>query len=382
MQEQRIRPLFQVIGLALIGVLWVIVLFFVANFTNAYIERLAILIGINIILTVALNLSNGFTGVFSLGHIGFMAIGAYTGALFTLPPSLKGPAMLPGLPSWFAAIDLSVLPDPVALLIAIIAGGTVAAVVAAIVGLPLMRLKGHYVAVATMGFLIIVHVVIQQADQITRGARGMAGIPPYDIYWLVWIFVAITLYVAWRVVRSPYGRAMMAVRENDLAAQSVGVNILRSRNVAFVVSAFFTAMGGVLWAHLITSVAPSAFYFVETFAIITMLVVGGMGSISGSVMGAAILTIIPELLRQFESGVQIGPIQLPEMYGSAQIVLGVAFILVMIFRRQGIMGTREVVPGAWIQRLLQPSKGQPAMATSAEGSAGAANPGAHSDVQK
>lgn len=359
MQEMTAKPLHHALGLGIVALLWLIVLVLVTQFTNLYVERLVVLVGINMILTIALNLSNGFTGVFSLGHIGFMGIGAYWGALLLLPSSLKSQELLPGLPAFIANLDMGGMPDLVAISIAMISAGALCAFIASVIGLPFMRLKGHFVAVATLGFLVIVRTILVEWDTVTRGARGLPGIPNIDIYWFTWVWVALTIYIVWRVTRSPYGRAMMAVRENELAAQSVGVDVLRARIIAYSVSAFFTAAAGVLFAVLLSAVAPVNFYFVITFNIIVMLVVGGMGSISGSVMGALIMTVVPEVLRTVESGMTIGGIQLPATYGLAQIVVGIIFILLMIFRRQGIMGTKELVPGRWIARLFGPPKEQP-----------------------
>lgn len=368
MQETRVKPLHHALGLGIVAVGWFIVLMLVSQFTNAYVERLVVLVGIYMILTVALNLSNGFTGVFSLGHIGFMAIGGYWGTLMLLPPPLKNQGLLPDLPPSIANLNMGVMPDLVAVTIAMISGGLIAAFIAFVIGLPFMRLKGHFVAVATMGFLIIIRTILVEWDTVTRGARGLSGVPNFNIYWFVWAWVLITIYVVWRVTRSPYGRAMMAVRENELAAQSVGVDVLRARIIAYTVSAFLTAAAGVLFAVLLSAIAPVNFYWIITFQVIVMLVVGGMGSISGSLMGALIMTVIPEVLRTVESGITIGGIELPATYGLAQIVIGVIFVLLMIFRRQGIMGTRELVPGRWIAKLFGAPREQQVPVTGNPGS--------------
>lgn len=343
---------YQALAMILLGLFVFIILFWVKNFVNLYVQRLLVLVAINIMLAVSLNLSSGFTGVFSLGHIGFMAIGAYTAALFTLPPSAKTPNQLPGLPEWLAQLDLSVYPDQISLLIATLCGVTLATVVAVLVSYPLMRLQGHYVAVATMGFLVVVHVVLLQWDSVTRGARGLSGIPSIDVYWTAWVWVILNIYTVWRIVRSPYGRGMIAVRENILAAQSIGVNVLSTRMLAFCVGAAFTAAAGSLKAHLITAISPSAFYFDLTFTIIIMVVIGGMGSISGSIIMATILTFIPELLRTIESGVTIAGIRLPEMYGASQITMGILFIIAIIYRRQGLFGTSELDLGGILERAV------------------------------
>jgi branched-chain amino acid transport system permease protein len=168
----------------------------------------------------------------------------------------------------------------------------------------------------------------------------------------------LTIYIVWRIVRSPYGRSLIAVRENEIAAQAMGVNVLRSRILAFVVSAFLTAVGGALYAHYLTSFSPAAFYFTQTFNFIIMLVIGGMGSITGSVVGASLVLLLSEFLRNAELGIQVGSLQVPPLYGLSQIVLAIVFILVIVFRRKGLMGDRELdLPSLWA-RLHRPRPAQ------------------------
>jgi branched-chain amino acid transport system permease protein len=203
-------------------------------------------------------------------------------------------------------------------------------------------LSGNYVAVATLGFLVIVHVVLINWTQFTRGARTFSGVLPYTTLLWVVVWLLITIYIVWRLIHSPYGRALIAVRENEIAAQAMGVNILGSRNLAFVISAFLTAVAGALYAHFLTSFSPAAFYFTLTFNVIIMLVLGGMGSITGSILGATTVVLLSEILRNAELGIQLGPIHIPPLYGLSQIILAVLFIVVIIFRRKGLMGDREL----------------------------------------
>jgi branched-chain amino acid transport system permease protein len=301
---------------------------------SSYIQRIVIGLCISIILVVSLNLSSGYTGIFSLGHVGFMAIGAYTAAILTLPLSLKV-AYLPDLPTWLENTQLSFLP-------ATIIAGFVAMLVALVIGFSIMRLTGPYVSVATLGFLVIVNVILINWDKMTRGARTFSGVPAYTNLWWVGIWTVITIYFVWRIVRSSYGRQMIATRDNFIAAQSIGINVLNMRLLAFCVSAFFTAVAGSLWAHFIQSFSPHAFLFVLTFSVITMLIVGGMGSISGSVIGAVIITVLSEVLRNAERGVNLGFVHLPPVYGASQILMAVIFILLIIYRPEGIMGKREL----------------------------------------
>lgn len=307
------------------------------NTLNNYYQRILAVVAINIILTVSLNLTNGFSGDFSLGHAAFMSIGAYTSALLTLPVMVKA-TMIPDLPRWLGE---TVVPFPVAT----VTGGVLAALVALVVGLPVLRLRGHYLAVATLGLMVIVRVLANNWISLTRGAKGINGLPPFTNLWWAYGWTVVTVYVIWRLVHSPYGRAMMAIREDELAARARGVRVLRTRLLAFAVGAFFAGVAGSLWGHLITAITPSSFSFLITFNVVVMLVVGGMGSISGSIVGATVMTLIPELLRRVETAVSVGG---HPLYGLSQIVLAIAVILVMIFRREGLLGGREL---AWPERF-------------------------------
>lgn len=315
---------------------------------SAYIQRVVVGLGISIILVVSLNLSNGFTGVFSLGHVGFMAIGAYTAAILTLPLTLKR-VNLPDLPGWLANVQLSFLP-------ATLIGAVLAMIVALLIGLSLMRLSGPYVAVATLGFLVIVQVVLVNWASMTRGSRTFSGVPSFTTLWWVWGWVVLTVYAIWRLVRSSYGRRMMAIRDNEIAAQSLGISVVHSRIIAFCVSAFFTAVAGSLWAHFILSFSPKAFYFVETFSIITMLVLGGSGSVSGSIVGAVFITVLSEVLRNAERGISIASFHIPPMYGASQILVAIVFIVVIIFWPKGLLGDREIHFNRLWSLLLPPKR--------------------------
>lgn len=298
-------------------------------------QGLAINFAIFVILVQALNLASGFTGVFSLGHIGFMAIGAYTASILTLPLATKA-EYLPNLPGWLAGVhlDMSVGPFPVGFLAATLIAGAVVMVVAGLVGAVLMRLSGHFVAVATLGFLVIVRVIIFNADDITRGSRTFSNVTPYTNLWWAWGWAAIAIYMAWRLKFSGFGRAMFAQKGDRWAARSIGISILRPRLVAFVAGAFLSAVAGSLYAHFITSFSPTVFYFDLTFRVITMLVVGGMGSVSGAVIGTALVLALAEALRRIEEATLL--------YGLGGILLAVFFISVIIFRPSGILGQREV----------------------------------------
>jgi branched-chain amino acid transport system permease protein len=318
-------------------------------FGGAVVQTYALRIGILMILVVALNLANGFTGVFTLGQIGFMALGAYIAAILTLPAGVKS-SFLPDLPDWLAGLsfDLMVGPLPVGWLVATLIAATLVAGVAALVGVVLMRLSGPFVSVATLGFLVIVDVILVNADSFTRGSRTFSGVRPYTDMWWAWAGAVVTVYAVWRIKRSGFGRQMFAQRGDRWAAQGVGISILRSRLVAFVASAFFTAIAGSLFAHFLTSFSPKTFDFNLTFEVITMLVVGGMGSVSGSVIGTFLIFGMSEVLREFAGRTLL--------YGLDGILLATFLILVIIFRPEGVMGQREIS----FDRLVRPFRRVPA----------------------
>ena len=337
----------------LLGLLVLLALGLVAAFAprlvNDYLLRVAIVICINALLVSALALGNGFTGVFSLGQVGFVGVGAYVSGILSLPLAAKA-AYLPDLPSWLETTNLGFLPST-------LAAGLVCVVLAFLVGAPLMRLSGHFVSVATLGFLIIVNVVLVNADSFTRGARTCTGVPlqptlPWALGWL-----ALALFLLARVARSPQGRAWRAVREDGIAAQAIGIAVLPSRLSAFVIGAFFSGVGGSLYGHYLGSFSPAAFYFAYTFSLISMLVIGGMQSLTGAVVGVVLVSVLSELLRNLERGFSLGGLTVPPLYGASQIALGVVLILIMIFRPSGLVGDRELSLGR-IQRIFsQAGKG-------------------------
>lgn len=290
-----------------------------------YILSIVKFVGIYIILAVSLNMTNGYTGLFSLGHPGFMAIGGYATALLTFPVERKA-MFLPDLPAWLAGLALPFLPS-------LLAGGLCAALTALIIGPPVLRLRGHYLAVATMGFLIIVQVLITNWDSVTRGPLGLNGLAELTSLWWIYFWVALTFYVAWKLKFSSRGRTMLAVRDDEMAAQTLGVDVFRTRVFALVIGAFFAGVAGGLWAHLITAITPTSFSLVMAFNLVVMVVVGGSGSIAGSLIAAVFFTVITELLRPLEEGL--------ELYGISEITMALILILILIYRPEGLFGSRE-----------------------------------------
>jgi len=292
---------------------------------DAYLLTLACFVGLNVMLAVSLNLTNGYTGLFSLGHPGFMTVGGYISALLTYPTNRKG-FMVPDLPAVLQATQSDLLP-------ALLAGGLGATLTALVIGFPVLRLRGHYLAVATLGFIIIVRVLFNNADGYTRGALGLSGMPRLAGLWWVYLFMVLTVFVCWRIKFSSLGRAMQAVRENELAARCSGISPTRVRMQAFCLGAFFAGIAGGLWAHVVTTITPGMFSILLAFNLVVMVVIGGSGSLFGAIVAAAGLSILAETLKPLEADL--------EAYGLSQMLIALLLIVVLIFRRQGLFGTRE-----------------------------------------
>jgi branched-chain amino acid transport system permease protein len=328
-------------GLVAVGLLtWA-----VPHLVNDYFVRVLIVMCINAILVASMSIGNGFTGVFSLGHVGFVAVGAYVSGVLSLSLQAKH-AYLPDLPLWLGHLTVSFLPST-------IIAGLVCVVLAIIVGAPLMRLSGYFVSVATLGFLIIVNVVLINAVDFTRGARTFTGVPlettlPWAVGWLV-----LTLLVLARMIYSPVGRRYRSVREDTIAARAIGLEVLPTRLSAFMLGAFFAGVGGSLYGHYLGSFSPASFYMAYTFALISMRAIGGMQSLTGAVVGVVVVSVASELLRNLERGFDLLGFTLPPLYGASQIVLGTLFILVMIFRPSGIVGDRELTLGPFRTQYKQ-----------------------------
>ncbi len=271
------KPLFinTLIGLCCYGIIFFLLS---SGILNRQFTSLIVPVGINIILAVSLNLVTGFLGELSLGHAGFMSIGAYTGALITI--NMDAPAYIE-------------FP------IAIIGAGIMAAVFGFIIGMPVLRLNGDYLAIVTLGFGEIIKSIINSLE-ITNGAKGLSKIPLYSNYTnftLVFVITVITIVVISNIISSRHGRAITSIRDNTIAASSIGINVSRYKIIAFVISAFFAGVAGVLYAHNVGILKPTTFDYNKSIEILVFVVLGGMGSIRGSIIAAALITVLPELLR-------------------------------------------------------------------------------------
>lgn len=322
------------------------VLCYIDSNASNYIVRITRLCAINIVLALSMNLVQGFTGIFSLGHAGFMAVGAYTVALLTIPVAKKETLFM--LEPLIAPFNTLTLPFGVALLI----GGLLAAGLAFLIGLPCLRLRGDYLAIATLGFSEIIRIVITNAQALTNGAQGLKSIPKTaDIWWCYGIALAVLIFIA-LLISSSFGRALKAIREDEIAAESMGISLLGHKMLAFMISAFLAGVGGGLYASYIGTIGPDVFQISRTYDILMIVVMGGMGSISGSVVAAFLVTIGQEWLRVLDGPLPFLPFW-PEngVSGMRMVVFSILLLIVILFFRNGLFGHREITWSAIGRRL-------------------------------
>ncbi|MDK2835805.1 MAG: branched-chain amino acid transport system permease protein [Thermosediminibacterales bacterium] len=310
-------------------------LFWADGHLDNYKLRVFNLAGIYVILALSLNLVNGFTGLFSLGTAGFMAVGAYVSALLTMSPDMKQMSFFLEPLIWpLNVIQISFLP-------ALLLAGLISAVFGFLIGAPVLKLKGDYLAIATLGFAEIIRVVIINLQNITNGALGLKGIPEYTNIWWSWGTAVFTIALMVSLMNSSYGRAFKAIREDEIAAEAMGINLFKHKVLSFTLSSFLAGIGGALMGNLITTVDPTMFMFPLTFQILLIVVLGGMGSITGSVISAVIVTILMEALRVVESPMHLGFIDVPGIPGMRMVIFSALLMIVILFYRQGFMGQRE-----------------------------------------
>lgn len=306
-----------------------------SSYGSPYVVQILNTTAIYIILSTSYNLVNGVTGQFSLGPNAFMAIGAYTSTLLTMTPNEKEITFI--IEPIISPLDKIAIPFLPSLLI----GGVIAALFAFLIGFPVFRVRGDYLAIVTLGFGEIVRVFATNAISVTNGSLGLKGLKQYTNIWWSWGWVVFTVFCLVGIVESSYGRAMKAIREDETAAQAMGINTFRYKILAFIISAFFQGVGGGLLAHLLTTIDPKLFTFFFTFNLLIMIVVGGLGSMTGSIIGAVVFAWGSELLRWVEEPHRIGGIFIPGIPGMRMVIFPLILILIMVFFRRGIMGRRE-----------------------------------------
>ena len=310
-----------------------------------YAEDVIIRCGIAIILAVALNIVNGFTGQFSLGHIGFYMVGAYVAAVVS---TYGHDRLFPGLPVDGSPVSIARSAFPI--LVLCLAGGLAAAVIGFLVGLPSLRLRGDYLAIITLGFAQIIQVVVRNikavdgATTFTGITRGDTTIAIPHLTSLFWVFLiaALVLWVSYGLRFSTHGLAFLAVREDEIAAEAMGINTTKYKVTAFVLSAFFTGVAGALAAHYQSSLSNEQFSFARSIDTVVMVVLGGLGSISGVALAAVLLTVLPEALRS------IAQYRL--------VAYPLLLIILMLTRPQGIFG-REELSWAWLNGQVRAIQG-------------------------
>lgn len=282
------------------------------NILNDYYQVTLAMICINIILATSLNLITGFTGQFSLGHAGFMSIGAYTCAIITL-----------NMTSRYSFI------------IGVFAGAILAAIIGFLIGIPTLRLKGDYLAIATLGLAEIIRILLLNFD-FTGGARGLDSIPQYTNWTWLFIFTAGTIIIIQNFIKSSHGRACISIREDEIAAEAVGINSTKYKVLAFVIGAFFAGIAGALYSSYFYYLKPDLFGFLKSIDILVIVVLGGMGSITGSILAAILLAVISTYLQAFAE--------------LRMVIYSIVLLLIMIFRPQGLMGSKEFKLDTFIKK--------------------------------
>ena len=290
---------------------------------NPYYYTIIIYVGVSVILASSLNLINGFAGQFSLGHAGFMAIGAYTAAYMT----------------FVLKVEPGTLAGNLLFLMSLLIAGLVAGVFGILVGIPSLRLKGDYLAIVTLGFGEIIRVIIQSLDFL-GGARGFTGIPKMTNFAWVFCVAAILIFMITNLMRSTYGKGFVAVADDEIAAEAMGINATYYKVVAFVTGAFFAGVAGGLYAHFVTYINPSQFGFIKSIELVVMVILGGMGNIVGVMLSAALLTILPEALRAIAQ--------------YRMVIYALTLVIIMITRPQGLFGR-----GLWMRNLWRRLVGTP-----------------------
>lgn len=340
MTEQKKQKLSILLSVAAVAVLFLL-LIGVDQFTApTYMLRTVLQLGvIYALVAVSMNLLNGFTGLFSLGQAGFMAVGAYTFAIFTIPvQSRAGVYYLYGVADWLANIELP-------LIVALIVAGLVCAVFAAIIGAPVLRLKSDYFAIATLGFAEIVRILIGSSpmNRITNGSLGLKLIPRFPNFYFPFLVVGVCIFVIALLIHSSYGRAFKAIREDEIAAEAMGINLAKHKQLSFIISSFFAGIGGALMAMFMGAITSTTFNVTLTYNILLIVVIGGMGSLTGSVISSFLVIAAREWwLRFLDQTLIIGGFQVPFLKtGFRMVVFSIILMIVVLFFRKGIMGTRE-----------------------------------------
>jgi branched-chain amino acid transport system permease protein len=318
------------------------------QFGSRAFNRTAVEMFINIMVVVGLYVFVGNSGLLSFGHISFMCLGAYMTAWLAIPPVMKS-ITLKGLPGWLLHTQLPMwVATPIS--------GVFAALFALIVGRVIMRLSGIAASIATFGLLGVVNNVYSNWDSVTGGQGSIVGIPPTMNVWIGWLGAAVAIVIAYLYAISRSGLALRATRDESVAASASGIDIVRERLIAFVVSAFIIGIAGALYAHFLSIVNPGAFYLRTTFVTLSMLVVGGMYSLSGAVTGVVTISVLIELFRNLEKGISLGALKVALPNGVQEIAIGIITIVILMYLPTGLTRNQEFSWRGWpmLRRLSRP----------------------------
>jgi branched-chain amino acid transport system ATP-binding protein/branched-chain amino acid transport system permease protein len=296
--------------------------------------RLLVNFLITVVIVVALQMFTGNSGIVSWGHAAFVGIGAYATAWFSVPPVIKED-IFPGLPSWMMTAEMGLLP---CLLIATLVGAGAAAVI----GVAICRMKETAMAMSTLALLVVAHGIYSNWEGWTRGTEGVYALPVQTDIYVACVFACLAVVLALMFKYSRVGLRLQASREDPLSAEATGVSVVRARYVAWVASAAMSALAGSLWAQFNLAFGPAQFYYAQVFAILSMLVIGGLATVSGALIGAALTNVLFEILRGVENEGDFFGIEVPEINGLAQMVLALITLLILIFRPNGLMAWWEL----------------------------------------
>ncbi|SCL87167.1 branched-chain amino acid ABC transporter permease [Sporanaerobacter sp. PP17-6a] len=311
--------------------IFLVILYILNKTLDPYKLRILNLCGIYVVLGLSLNLINGFTGLFSLGHAGFMAIGAYTTALLTMPPAMKEMNffMQPIVP-FLANVEWPFLQ-------ALLMGGLVSAMMGFFIGAPVLKLTDDYLAIATLGFAEIIRVVFTNLQGITNGALGLKGIPATTNVWWSWGMAILTILLLKYLMKGSYGIAFKSIKDDEIAAQAMGINLFKHKIMSFTIGSFLAGIGGGLLGNLLGTIDPNMFRFPLTFNILLIVVLGGLGSIKGTTVAAVIITIMMEALRFLDESINLGFVSFEGIPGMRMVVFSVLLMAVVIFRKEGLL---------------------------------------------
>jgi branched-chain amino acid transport system permease protein len=317
-----------------LSLLLIIIVLVAAIAQNSSLDRTIVDLLIRVVFVVGLYIFVGNSGVVSFGHTAFMMIGAYATAWQDCCSMVKS-FFMPALPKLMLE---TTVPPP----IATVTSGLFAALIGLLVGAAIMRLSGIGASIATFAVLVVFNVVYSNWESLTSGTSTMTGIPAFTDHWAALIAAVAAIFIAYLYKISRFGLMLRTSREDEVAAKASGVNVVLQRLIAFVLSAFFAGLAGGLYAHFLGTITVAAFYLDLTFITLAMLVIGGMNSLSGAVIGVISISALIEVLRQLERGVDIGLTTIAVPGGTQEIGLGVAMVLILIFRQRGITGNQEI----------------------------------------